>query len=80
MSEVYVSFLFVRHVLRSASDITPLEKSDLESSLLRRWNRIYSQMHYISFVCDPLYTYLRDIIQNNYGVDLIGMGNGDINM
>lgn len=57
-----------------------LEKRSIESSLVRRWNRIYSPVHSLAFACDPTYFKLRQDMGGKYGIYFIGLGNEDINL
>jgi hypothetical protein len=78
MSVAYAALLFIFAHIRSAAALGSNERHLLETSLLRRWRRIYPPVHALAFVCDPLFFAMRRAVLESYGQDVLGLGFGDI--
>ncbi|KAI0557485.1 Ribonuclease H-like protein [Gracilaria domingensis] len=79
LSDAYACFVCTASSIRSSSLLSTEEKHYVESSLTRRWNRIYSPVHALAIRCDPLYTELLSFFRPLYGPEFSELGNGDLN-
>ncbi|PXF45031.1 hypothetical protein BWQ96_05204 [Gracilariopsis chorda] len=53
MADGYASFVATLLTIRASSFLNAAQKQMLESSLYRRWNRVYNPGHSLAFHCDP---------------------------
>jgi len=78
MSVAHAAFVYFLVNIRSEQRLPQNERDLLEVALLRRWKRIYSPVHALAFVCDPLFNSMRRNVGNTHGEDILTLGQGNL--
>ncbi|KAI0561490.1 hypothetical protein FGB62_80g00 [Gracilaria domingensis] len=78
MADTYACLIATKIAKRGANVISDVEKNQIEMSLIRRWDRIYSPVHALAFQCDAYYFEFRDYVTIHFGAALLELNKGSL--
>lgn len=79
MSDAYANFIYQRMAISRTELLSDPQKEKADMSLLHRWDRIYSALQALAFVCDPFYMDMRQNVSREYGCTFLELGHGNLN-
>lgn len=75
MSTAYAALLNVQIHIDNMRITFGSKYEKIHSEFIRHWQRVYSPVHSLLFMCDPLFNNLRKIVAKKYPRSFINMGN-----